>query len=209
MNTDFSRNLVLLRKEKGISQKKASEDLNISQALLSHYEKGIRECGLEFVVRAAEYYGVSCDFMLGRSERREMYKPERTRKSADSLTAQLQNSITGSVYIVFAILKKINSQSLTKQVGKYLQTAVYSAFRALYSAKSSGSSTVFRIEEDMYPAVSLSKMAMSMAKCNQLLRTGQTDEKTSVNMESLKAENLKYANALQQLIEDSEKTEEE
>ena len=94
-------------------------------------------------------------------------------------------------------------------MGKYLQTAVYSAFRALYSAKGSGSSTVFRIEEDMYPAVSLSKMAMSMAKCNQLLRAGQTDEKTSINMESLKAENLKYANALQQLIEDSEKTEEE
>ena len=45
MGSDFSRRLVLLRKEKGISQKAAAGELQISQALLSHYEKGIRECG--------------------------------------------------------------------------------------------------------------------------------------------------------------------
>ena len=39
----------------------------ISQALLSHYEKGIRECGLDFVIRCADYYHVSCDYLLGRS----------------------------------------------------------------------------------------------------------------------------------------------
>ena len=31
--------------------KKAAEELQVSQALLSHYEKGIRKCGLEFVVK--------------------------------------------------------------------------------------------------------------------------------------------------------------
>ena len=67
MNADFPRILTLLRKEKGISQKAAASDLGISQALLSHYEKGIRECGLDFLVRTANYYGVSCDYLLGRS----------------------------------------------------------------------------------------------------------------------------------------------
>ena len=61
MNSHFPRILTLLRKERGLSQKKAAEELGVSQALLSHYEKGIRECGLEFVVRAAVYYQVSCD----------------------------------------------------------------------------------------------------------------------------------------------------
>ncbi len=56
-----------LRKAKGISQKEASANLGISQALLSHYEKGIRECGLGFLVRAADFYGVSCDYLLGRA----------------------------------------------------------------------------------------------------------------------------------------------
>ena len=57
INNDFPRILTLLRKEQGFSQKKVAEDLGISQALLSHYEKGIRECGLNFVVKVADYYG--------------------------------------------------------------------------------------------------------------------------------------------------------
>lgn len=68
--TKFSAILSQLRKERGISQKKASADLGISQALLSHYEKGIRECGLDFVIKCSEYYGVTTDYLLGVSESR-------------------------------------------------------------------------------------------------------------------------------------------
>ena len=60
----------MLRKERGISQKKAAGELGISQALLSHYEKGIRECGLDFIIKCSEYYGVTTDYLLGISENR-------------------------------------------------------------------------------------------------------------------------------------------
>lgn len=66
----FAVVLSQLRKERGISQKKAAADLGISQALLSHYEKGIRECGLDFVIRCSQYYGVTTDYLLGVSENR-------------------------------------------------------------------------------------------------------------------------------------------
>jgi len=46
MASDFSRTLALLRKEKKISQRTAAGDLEVSQALLSHYENGLREPGL-------------------------------------------------------------------------------------------------------------------------------------------------------------------
>ena len=59
MNDNFSRVLALLRQEKGISQRKAAGELGISQALLSHYENGAREPGLEFVVKACDFYNVS------------------------------------------------------------------------------------------------------------------------------------------------------
>ena len=72
MNSHFPRIITLLRKERGLSQKKAAEALGISQALLSHYEKGIRECGLDFVVRAADFYNVSSDYLLGRTDNREV-----------------------------------------------------------------------------------------------------------------------------------------
>ncbi|MGN0522123.1 MAG: helix-turn-helix domain-containing protein [Eubacterium sp.] len=66
----FAERLSQLRRERGISQKKAAADLGISQALLSHYEKGIRECGLDFVIRCGEYYGVTTDYLLGVSDSR-------------------------------------------------------------------------------------------------------------------------------------------
>lgn len=64
----FAEILSQLRRERAISQKKAANDLGISQALLSHYEKGIRECGLDFVIRCSEYYGVTTDYLLGVSD---------------------------------------------------------------------------------------------------------------------------------------------
>lgn len=70
MSTKVSGRLVSLRKEKDLSQKEAAEALGISQALLSHYEKGIRECGLDFLCKASVFYDVSSDYLLGLSETR-------------------------------------------------------------------------------------------------------------------------------------------
>lgn len=70
MNSSISQRLVKLRKEKDLSQKDAAEALGVSQALLSHYEKGIRECGLDFLCKASVFYDVSTDYLLGLSETR-------------------------------------------------------------------------------------------------------------------------------------------
>lgn len=67
MNGAFSETLSKLRQARGVSQKVAAAQLGVSQALLSHYENGIREPGLEFVCRACDYYGVSSDLLLGRT----------------------------------------------------------------------------------------------------------------------------------------------
>ena len=67
MPNGFSHNMAELRRARGIPQRRAAADLGISQALLSHYETGAREPGLAFVCRACDYYGVSADYLLGRS----------------------------------------------------------------------------------------------------------------------------------------------
>jgi transcriptional regulator with XRE-family HTH domain len=72
-STEFSRTLSLLRQQRGVSQRTAAADLGVSQALLSHYENGVREPGLAFVVRACEYYRVSADYILGISDIRKPY----------------------------------------------------------------------------------------------------------------------------------------
>lgn len=63
----FSQILSELRRSSGLSQRKAAGDLKISQALLSHYENGAREPGLNFVCRVCDYYNVTADYLLGRS----------------------------------------------------------------------------------------------------------------------------------------------
>lgn len=68
MSIGFASKISSLRREKNITQKDAATDLGVSQALLSHYEKGIRECNLEFVKKAAVYYNVSADYLLGLSD---------------------------------------------------------------------------------------------------------------------------------------------
>ncbi|MBE6790515.1 MAG: helix-turn-helix transcriptional regulator [Ruminococcaceae bacterium] len=68
MSISFATKISTLRRERNITQKAAADDLGISQALLSHYEKGIRECNLDFVVKAAIYYNVSTDYLLGLSD---------------------------------------------------------------------------------------------------------------------------------------------
>ena len=71
MSIQFSANLAALRRDKGVTQKEAAQALGVSQALLSHYEKGIRECHLDFVKQAADYYGVTADYLLGMTESRQ------------------------------------------------------------------------------------------------------------------------------------------
>ena len=120
MATDFSRTLSLLRQEKGVSQRKAAGELGISQALLSHYENGIREPGLAFVVRACDYYHVSADFMLGRTLSRDgsMLSSEEVLSAAEpgnvlqgSVLATLQSKLlSGAVGVLFGLLGKLGDK---------------------------------------------------------------------------------------------------
>ncbi|MCL2343971.1 MAG: helix-turn-helix domain-containing protein [Firmicutes bacterium] len=89
MGRTFSEVLCELRRSKGLSQRKAAADLHISQALLSHYENGAREPGLRFVCLACDYYGVSADYLLGRTESADGFAGE-TREKLRELSARLR-----------------------------------------------------------------------------------------------------------------------
>ncbi len=86
MDRSFPEILSSLRREKNINQRTAAASLGISQALLSHYENGAREPGLGFVCRACDYYGVSADYMLGRSD-----SPDAARSVAETAAGFLDN----------------------------------------------------------------------------------------------------------------------
>jgi transcriptional regulator with XRE-family HTH domain len=88
MERTFPETLSVLRHERNISQRTAAAALHISQALLSHYENGAREPGLGFVCRACDYYGVTADYLLCRSE--EPDAASSARRAAMSFLEQIR-----------------------------------------------------------------------------------------------------------------------
>ena len=62
--------LARLRRERGISQLKLALDLNMNQNTISRYETGEREADYKTLIRLADYFDVSLDFLLGRSDER-------------------------------------------------------------------------------------------------------------------------------------------
>lgn len=57
-----------LRKENNLTQKELADYLNIKQNTYSQYENGQRQVPIEVLLRLADYYKVSVDCLLGRSD---------------------------------------------------------------------------------------------------------------------------------------------
>lgn len=150
MASDFSRTLALLRREKKISQRTAAGDLNVSQALLSHYENGLREPGLSFVVRAADYYGVSCDYLLGRSMARDGSAVPNERIDVISEIEQERNRVVSAVELLVDLAKRSGSKQLLHEVEEYISVIIYKAYRYLYMADPSSVDAVFRAGKDEF-----------------------------------------------------------
>ena len=61
-----------IRKRKKLTQVKVAMDLNMSQNTVSRYENGEREPGIAELVKFADYYGVSVDYILNRTNNPEL-----------------------------------------------------------------------------------------------------------------------------------------
>ena len=62
--------LLLLRNEQGLTQEQAAEGQGITYRSYRRYESGEREPTASVLVRMADFYGVSLDYLVGRSEER-------------------------------------------------------------------------------------------------------------------------------------------
>ncbi len=146
MSTELSRVLEHLRKEKGIKQKEAAEALGISSGLLSHYEKGRRAPKLEFLAKAAKYYGVSSDYLLGVSNMRApvnltasslMQPPTEAEKvmGRGGLRISLGKAMAlSSVNVLFELMRDDAYKEFSIEAQNYLALSIYKIFRHLYNS---------------------------------------------------------------------------
>lgn len=222
MNKDFPRIITMLRKEKKYSQKQVAEDLGISQALLSHYEKGIRECGLDFLIKVSDYYSVSCDFLLGRSPERsgavlkfedipDAEELDENSNSKASLVPLLNKKIlTNSLTVIYDMLIKANNKSLTANVSNYLMLVLYRVFRSLYSGNEKNHQSMFAIPEATYQGYSEAQMKVYSTRFEAM--TNYKNEKEYLNKlaeieyspENITEDYPKLASSLMNLIQHAE-----
>ena len=66
----LSENIVQLRKEKNVTQEEAAKGSGIVLRSYIRYEKGEREPVASVLIRMANYFGVSTDYLLGRTDER-------------------------------------------------------------------------------------------------------------------------------------------
>lgn len=56
-----------LRESRGLSQRTIADYLGCSTVVYSRYETGAREPSIDVLIRLAEYYGSSVDYLIGRN----------------------------------------------------------------------------------------------------------------------------------------------
>lgn len=189
MKSEFSRVITLLRKEKNISQKQAAAELGISQALLSHYENGIRECGLGFLVKCADFYGVSCDYLLGRSADRDgttlsvdeipepdMGGKENVMGSAGILPVLNKKLIANSLNILFDQMARTGNRRLITAVSEFLMLSVYRMFRLVYSANPKNQQNLFSLPRVLSDRYADAVMQLREADIAALVESGDLDQ---------------------------------
>lgn len=64
----FSERLIELRKARGVSQLTVAQALNIGKSAISMMEKGERAASIEVLYSLADYFDVSLDYLVGRSD---------------------------------------------------------------------------------------------------------------------------------------------
>lgn len=99
--------LKMLREDAGLSQEALAKKIDISQSALGNYERGTRAPDKEIVVKLANFFDVSCDFLLGISKdrRREMNLADLTGLS-DFTVDFLKNLPYGVKTEIDTIIKK-------------------------------------------------------------------------------------------------------
>lgn len=101
------KKLFELRKKENFTQSQMAKILNVSQQAYARYEKGEREPDFDTLIRIADYFGVSIDYLLGRTNENEITPVNNVTKNRTfdikddekALIITLRRSGNGSAYI--------------------------------------------------------------------------------------------------------------
>lgn len=176
------------------------------------------------MVRAADYYNVSCDYLLGRSPEPEGKTitvdelPEDDPTKRDKVTPGSvmvsfnKKLIINSLNVLFAILSKFRSQTVIKEAAAYIMLSVYKVFRHVYSSNRLNDQNFFMINKTVASSECDAAMCLAEARLKAAARGVDIEGQDSVedgsapeiNTQSLAAEYPQYYSSTVNLIKNSE-----
>ena len=104
----FGDRLRELRRERGMQQRELGELYNLSSSAIGSYERNLREPTLELLLQLSEYFGVSMDYLLCRTEERLTAKEYKEKDSYELAEFMSGHTITvGGVVVSPADKRRI------------------------------------------------------------------------------------------------------
>ena len=104
----FGDRLRELRRERGMQQRELGELYNHSSSAIGSYERNLREPTLELLLQLSEYFGVSVDYLLCRTEERLTAKEYKEKDSYELAEFMSGHTITvGGVVVSPADKRRI------------------------------------------------------------------------------------------------------
>ena len=92
-NMEFGKLLANLRKEKGVLQKEVATYLNMTVATVSNYEKGVHLPDLNTLIMLADFFDVSTDYLLQRTDYKSSINSLNHRLSGDYTVSDLVTTV--------------------------------------------------------------------------------------------------------------------
>jgi transcriptional regulator with XRE-family HTH domain len=134
-----------LRIDNDITQYELALYLNITQRSYSRYETGTSNIPLEMLSMIADYYNVSTDYLLGRTNEKlggtkEINVEDAPQTNDKSLKGSIhinlgKKMIQNSIALIYDLLGNTNNKTLASELTNYFSFPIYKIVRYIYDAK--------------------------------------------------------------------------
>lgn len=72
----FASRIKELRNSKGLTMEQLAKDLSTTRATISNFENEQRKPSLDMVIKIADYFQVSIDYLVGRTDNPKLHQKE-------------------------------------------------------------------------------------------------------------------------------------
>ena len=111
----ISERLKHLRKQKGVSQKKMAEKLDVSVSAYSMYERDMRNPNIKSLIKLSNYFNVSIDYLLAQTDEKEKCDKikEKLINSDINLNLLEQIEVKKEIKEILYLIKDLEKEKLT------------------------------------------------------------------------------------------------